>query len=346
MKKSAVKSIIALGMAISLELAVGCAPNDTIPEDVAARVNGVDISMERLDSEFARAVAGADSVPGPEQSQELKLQLLSDMIGNEVLLQLAAESGLTATDAEVDVQFTEFRNQYTEERFQELLDQQGATIDDVRQDMRDSLTIEKLINKEITSKITVSEAEIREFYSANVDSFNLPEGFHVAHILVTPERDLTITNSTGDDAQTSEEAATKAQRLLRDIRGGLDFAVVARQYSEDPTTAPSGGDLGFQSLETLAGVAQPLADAVAQMRVGETYPQVVATQFGYHLLKLIDQDPGGQKDLSDPQVEAQVRQMIFNQRDQILRSAFFETVRNDSDVQNFFARRILEQAGQ
>jgi len=339
------KSFVTLGLAFSLLFVSSCNQTRSIPANVAARVNGVDITFDQLDAEFARAIAGADPVPGPEQAQDLKLQLLSDMIGNEVLLQLAAADGLTATDAEVEVQFTEFRNQYSEERFEELLNQQGSTMDDVRQDIRDSLTIEKLINKEVTSKITITQAEIEAFYNDNVESFNLPEGFHVAHILVTPERDLTVTNSTGDDATTPEEAAAKAQRLLREIQGGLDFAVVARQYSEDPTTAQTGGDLGFQPMEVLAGVGSAFSDAVSEMRVGETYPRVVATQFGYHLLKLIDQDAGGQKDLSDPQVEAQVRQVLFNQRDQILRAAFFETIRNDSDVQNFLARQILEQAG-
>ena len=337
------KSLVTIGLAAALAIIPACTQEATVGSDVVARVNGVDVTASQLDAQFAQAVMGADPQPNPEQTQDLKLQLLSDMIGNEVLLQLAAESQLTATDGEVEVQFIEFRSQYTEERFAELLEEQQTTVDDVRQDIRETLTIEKLINKEITSKITVSEAEIQEFYDANVESFDLPEGFRVAHILVTASPDLTITNSTGDDAETPEEAAAKAQRLLRDIQGGLDFAIIAQQYSEDPTTALTGGDLGMQTMDALAGAG--LANAVAQMRVGETFPQVVATDFGYHLLKLIDQDQGGQKDLSDPQVEAQVRQLIFNGRDQILRAAFFETIRNQADVQNFFAQRILEEAG-
>jgi peptidyl-prolyl cis-trans isomerase SurA len=340
-----VKSLLTAGLAASLCILPACTQDSSVPAGVVARVNGIDITEDQLEAEFARAIAGADPLPGPEQTQNLKLQLLSDMIGNQVLLRLASGSDLTATDAEVEVQFIEFRSQYTEERFAELLAEQQATEDDVREDMRESLTIEKLINREITSKISVSQAEIEEFYAANVESFNLPEGFHVSHILVTPAPDLTITNSTGDDAETAEDAAAKAQRLLRDIQGGLDFGAVARQYSEDPTTAPTGGDLGFQSMDTLSGIGAAFANAVMSMRVGETFPQVVATDFGYHLVKLLDQDPGGQKDLSDPQVEAQVRQMIFNQRDQVLRAAFFETIRNQADVQNFFAQRILEQAG-
>jgi peptidyl-prolyl cis-trans isomerase SurA len=336
---------LALALAVVLLAAASCSQEAPVGDDVVSRVNGVDIMNSDLDFEFARAIAGADPVPGPEQTLDLKLQLLSDMIVNEILLQRAAEAELTATDAEVDGQFNAFRNQYTEERFAELLAQQQATLEDVRRDMRRGLTIDKLINKEITSKISITQAEIEEFYAENVASFNLPESFRLAHILVTPSADATITNSTGDDAQTSEEAATKAQRLLRDIQGGQDFATVARQYSEDPTTAAAGGDLGFQPMEALTGVDPAFGDAVTRMREGETFPRVVATSFGYHVLRLIERDPGGQKDLTDPQIEAQVRQIIFNRRDQLLRAAFFETVRNEAEVRNYFARRVLENAG-
>lgn len=339
------KPFVSVCCVLTFLVAAACNPTSPAPPNVVARVNGVDITEEQLETEFARAIAGADTLPQEnEQIQELKLQLLSDMINSEILLQLAADQDLTATDAEVDVQFNEFRSQYTDERFRELLAEEGSTVEDVRDDMRQALTIEKLINKEITSRISVSQAEIEAFYSANVDSFNVPEGFHVLHIMVTPQPDLTITNSTGDDATTTEEAAEKAQRLLRQIRvEGQDFGVMARQFSEDPNTAMAGGDLGFQSMDSLAGYDPALGEAIAQMRVGETFPRVVPTQYGYHILKLVDQDPGGQKDLSDPQVEAQARQVIFSLRDQLLRSAFFETVRNQARIENFYARRILEE---
>lgn len=341
------KPFVSVCCVLTLLVAAACNGTSPTPPNVVARVNGVDITEEQLETEFARAIAGADTLPQEnEQVQELKLQLLSDMINSEILLQLAADQDLTATDAEVDVQFNEFRSQYTDERFQDLLAEQGSTVEDVRDDMRQGLTIEKLINKEITSRISVSQAEIEAFYSANVDSFNVPEGFHVLQIMVTPQRDLTITNSTGDDATTTEEAAEKAQRLLRQIRvDGQDFGVMARQFSEDPNTAMAGGDLGFQSMDSLAGYDPAIGNAIAQMRVGETFPRVVPSQYGYHILKLVDQDPGGQKDLSDPQVEAQARQVIFNLRDQLLRSAYFETVRNQARIENFYARRVLEGVG-
>src|SRR5262249_16842330 len=144
--------------------------------------------------------SGADKPPAPEEIDELKLQLLNQMINDEILMEMASQAGLNATDAEVDVKFNDFKAQYnTEEQFQEALKQQKMTVEDIKTELRKSLTIEKLVNKEITSKITVTDAEIKALYEKNKPSFNLPEGYHIAHILVTPAPDPEIRNTKNDD---------------------------------------------------------------------------------------------------------------------------------------------------
>jgi peptidyl-prolyl cis-trans isomerase SurA len=218
-------------------------------------------------------------------------------------------------------------------------------IDDIKAELRKSLTLEKLVNKEITSKITVSEAEIKSLYEKNKEQFNLPEGYHVAHILVTPVADPQIRNTKKDDAKTPEDAKAKAARILKEIQGGKDFAVEAREYSEDPGSAPNGGDLDFQSLEALGQYDPRLAQAVQKLKVGETASQVIETRGGYHIIKLLDRDSGGQKDLKDERVKAQLRQAIFNRKDQTLKAAFSEAARNKAKVNNYLAERILANAG-
>ena len=295
------KPFLVLTIVAVLVLGSSCSSDATAPANVVARVNGIDVTSEELDKEFESRVQGADPAPSEEEIDDLKLQLLSELINNTVLLQLAADAALTATDAEVDVRFNEFKSQFTEERFQEVLDEQKLTTPDLREEMRTQLTIEKLVNKEITSKISVTEVEIEDFFNKNKESFNLPETFRLAHVLITPVEEPEINNTEGDDAKTPAEAGAKAQRLLRQVQGGGDFATLARQLSEDPTSAPLGGDLNFQPIEAIGGVDPALADATLQMRVGETYPRVVETRFGYHILKLLEKDAGGQKDLTDPE---------------------------------------------
>ena len=112
-----------------------------------------------------------------------------------------------------------------------------------------------------------------------------------------------------------------------------------------PSSGPNGGDLKFQPLQAIENIDPRLAQAVQKMRPGETFPQVIETRFGFHILKLMEKDAGGQKDLSDPRVQAQVRQAIFNRKDQTLKNAFSEAARNKATVMNFLAERILAAAG-
>ena len=340
------KSILsALLSACALVLLVACTDTSNVPSDVVARVNGIDLAEDALESLVTARLAGVEPSPSSEELQDLRLQLLTEMIGDEILMQLASADELTATDAEVDVEYNNFKNQYSEERFQEILTEQQMTTEDLREQLRKSLTADKLLNKEITSKISVSDADIETFFETNKEAFDLPRSYHFAHILITPVEDQGLNNLEGDDATTGPEAIEKAERLLRDIQGGQDFASVARQYSEDPSSAAAGGDLNFQSIEAINGVDPAIAEAILQMRVGETYPRVVQTRFGLHLLKLLETEEGGQKDLSDPRVEAQIRQILFNQQDQTLRTAYYETIRNAARIENFLAQRILEGAG-
>ena len=338
------RSILILAALAALLVTASCSSETTASADVAARVNGKEITMTELEKEFQTRTS-TEQPPSNEEAQDLKLQLLNQMINDRIVMEMATKAGLNATDAEVDVKFNEFKSQGTEEQLQETLKQQKMSVDDVKAEMRKRLTIEKLVNKEITSKISVSEAEIKAFFEKNKENFNLPEGFHIAHILVTPDVVPELNNGNKDDAKTPDEARAKAARLLREVQTGQDFATLARGYSEDPSTAPAGGDLNFQSIDTIGNTAPGLAAAVKRMKVGETFPQIIETQFGFHILKLLEKDAGGQKELSDPRVQAQVRQVIFNRKDTLYKNAFSANLQNGAQINNYLAQRILESAG-
>ncbi len=339
------KSLLLSALIASLPLVASCGSDSSASANVVARVNGKDITATQLDKQVQMQLNGQEQPSSPEELQDLKLSVLNNMINNQILLEQAGAANLSASDAEVDVKFNEIKNQNTAEKFQELLKQQKMTVEDIRSELRKSITIDKLVNKEITSKISVTDAEIKAFFEKNKELYNLPEAFHIAHILVTPVADPELKNEKNDDAKTPEEARQKAARLLKEVQGGRDFAVVAKEYSEDPASGPLGGDLNFQPLQALETNDPRLAQAVQKMRVGETYPQVIETRFGFHILKLMEKDAGGQKDLSDPRVQADARQKIFSRKDQTLKNAFSEAARNKATVVNYLAQRILDSAG-
>jgi len=341
-----VKSVFLLVfLAVPCLSLVGCSSNSaSVSGDIVARVNSRQITQAELEKQYQQRINGAPQAPTPEESQALKFQLIQQMIDDEILLQMAAAQGLNATDAEVETKYTDFKSQYTEEQFQESLKQQKIQPEDIKADMRKALTLEKLVTKEITSRINVSQVEINDLFEKNKERFNLPEGYHVQHILVTPFVESQVTNAKRDDAKSPAEAQAKAARLLRDIQGGLDFALVARDWSEDAESAPNGGDLSFRSLDQLEMIDAKIRQAVQRLRVGESSP-LIETRWGYHILKLLEKDPGGQKDLTSPSVHAQIRQAIFNQKEQMLRAAFSEVARNKAQVNNYLAERLLESAG-
>jgi peptidyl-prolyl cis-trans isomerase SurA len=340
-----VKPVTLLVLLASLCLSLAaCSSNASVSEDVVARVNGKEITTAELEKAYQGRINGAQQLPTPEEAQALKFQLITQMINDEILLQMASSSGLTATDAEVETKFADLKSQGTEEQFQEMLKSQKMTADDIKTEMRKGLTVEKLISKEITQRINVSDAEIKDLFEKNKASFNLPEGYHLQHILVTPFPEQQITNTKRDDARSPADAKTKAERLFRDIQGGQDFGLVARDWSEDRDTAPNGGDLGFRSLADMEGVDPKLSQAIQRLKIGESSP-LIETKYGYHILKLLERDSGGQKDLTSPQVQAQIRQVIFNRKEEMLRAAFSETARNKAQINNYLAERLLESVG-
>lgn len=337
------KSATFLALLAASSLLVSCSSSASVSDDIVARVNAKEITKAELEKQYQNRINGAPQTPTPEESQALHFQLLTQMIDDEILLQQAEASKLTATDAEVDTKFADFKSQYTAEQFEQMLKQQKLQPEDIKAEMRKSLTLERLISKEINSRINVTDAEIKEVFEKNKETFNLPEGYHVQHIVVTPVAGP-VNNGKKDDAKTPEEAQAKANRLLKLIQGGQDFAVVARDWSEDPDSAPNGGDLSFRSLADLEKLDPRVREAVKRLKVGESSP-LIETNFGYDIVKLLERDPGGQKDLSNGQVQAQIRQAIFNQKEQMLRAVFSEVARNKAQVTNYLANRLLETGG-
>ena len=318
-----------------------------IAPDTAAIVNQSEIKISEVDKVFQNRVKQASQTPVAEEAATLKLNILNQLIMDEILMGHASKENLTASEAEVNAKFTDFKKNYSEEKFQQFLKDQGMTVGDIRRELLKNATIEKLYNKEITSKISVAEAEIRDYFSKNRANYNLPERWHVMHILVTPWPDPQINNAKNDDAKTDEAARQKVQNLLQRILSGEDFATIARDYSEDSSTAPIGGDLRLLSAEQLDALDPKslFAKAVRNLKTGETFRSVIVTKYGYHIVKLQEKEAAGQHDLTDPRVQSEVRQAIFARKEALLKAAFLEMARNEATVRNLLAERILTDMG-
>src|SRR5204863_6908199 len=124
------------------------------------------------------------------------------------------------------------------------------------------------------------------------------ESYRIAQIVVTPVRDPQISNSTGDDATTPQAAAAKVQMLMERLKGGASFRDLAAGYSEDPESAPRGGDLGFMPVSKLRQLPPQLRDAVLNKTPGTV--NVVSAGGAHTLVLVAAHEPAGQRDLSTP----------------------------------------------
>ncbi len=314
-------------------------------QNLAATVNGFDISYQQLEKYYKAQAQSASEKPDEEQALVLKLNLLRELIDNQIMLQRAERLGLMAVDSDVDSKLTELKAPYTQEEFEKQLKSRGLTLDELKTELRRNLSIQKLFNKEITSRISITDADVRAFYDNNKASFNLPEPqVHLAQILVTSAPDPQVRNLRNDKASNDEEARKKIQRLEIRLRQGEDFVTLAQNYSEDPNSAPNGGDLGFIPHSALEKTDLELRRMVALLNPGETSP-IVRTPQAYRLIKMVSREPAGQREFSDPRVQQTIRETLLNRKDQLLKAAYYEVARNEAKVANFLAQSVAANAG-
>lgn len=343
---------IALALSVAFLLMLAACNRDSSGGDVMASVNGRKIYKSEVDKYYANQTAGSEQQPQGEQAVSLRLSILDTLIETEILMRRAEKLGLLATDEEVDRKLNEIKSPYTAEEFQKRLDEKKITIDDFKRDLRRSLTREKVLNKEITSRITITDQDVANYYNAHKTEFNFIEPqYHLATILVTAMPNPQVHNLQNSKAQNDADARKKIQMLANRLDSGDDFAKLAMDYSEDPETSNNGGDLGLAPESALKNTDPVTREAVMKLKPGQYTPVLPLLNpanhqaYGYRIVKLISKEPAGQRDLNDPRVQQSFRQQLRDRREQLLRAAYYESLRNDAKVANYYAEEVLKNAG-
>ncbi len=334
-----------LALAAILAIVSGCQKQSQPSEGVWAVVNGKEVTRAEVDKYYRSQLNPDAPEPSQDETLSLKLNILDELVNNQILLQRAKKLGLEAADGEVEDKFTEFKSPYTEDEFQRQLKSRGYTVDDLRADIRQQLSIQKIINREVVAKITVTDQDVQDFYNQNRSQFNVAEAqFRLAQIVITPHKDAQLRNRKNDDATTDAEAKRKAAALEQQLSNGADFAQVAMDYSEDPATSASGGDLGFVPESSLSQSDPALKRTVLALKPGQI-SGVIALRDSYRILKLVAKEAPGQRELSDPAVQQSIRDNIHNRKEQLLRAAYLAIARNDAKITNHLAQQVVESAG-
>ena len=311
--------------------------------DAWASVNGHEIKRDEVEKAYRRA-AQDNATPSEEEVTTAKLGLLNELIVQELLVAKARELKIELADAEVDKAFDQGKSNITPEAFEKSLAARNLTAADMREALRRDLLTQKVIEREVTSKVTITDQEITDFFNANKAQFNRAEdSYHIAQIAVTPVREAEIANRTGDDAKTPQEAAAKIQMLMERLKAGVAFGDLAADFSEDPQSAPRGGDLGFVPISALQQAPPPLRDAVLKSEPGSV--RVVSNGGAHTIVLNVARDTAGQKDPSMPAVKEAITNGLKGRREQLLRAAYLTDIRNGSVVVNHLAKQLVALQG-
>jgi peptidyl-prolyl cis-trans isomerase SurA len=313
------------------------APPPAPSADVWAVVNGQEIRRDEVEKAYRRAVDQA-ATPSDEEAMSAKLSLIDDLVTQDLLLAKAKAAGVTVTDAEIDTAFTERKQNMTEEAFQKEIAQRGLTAAEMKDGLRRELTVQKLMEQAVDATIKVTDQDVTNYYNAHREQFHLTEPtYHIAQIVVTPTPGQ-VTNRQHDDAATPEAATRKMQMLAERLKAGTPFSQLALDYSEDPQSAPQGGDLGFVPASRLQQVAAPLRDAVLKAQPG-TVTQINAGGV-YTIVLLVEKEAAGQRELSTPGVKENITGALRDRKGQLLRAAYLANLRNDAKIVNYLAKQL------
>lgn len=336
-----------LGLVVAVSLTGACqpaaSPTAAPGADVWATVDGRQITREAVEKAY-RASVDPTATPSDEEVLGAKLNLVDELVNQDLLLVKAKAQSLEATGTEIENAYAERRRNVPDEAFQLQLSQRGLTPEDLRLTIGREMAIQKLLDKEVSSKITIADADIAAFYEKNKAQFNLTEPqYRLGQIGITPVKDAGLVNRQRNDAGTPAEAKAKADMLMARIKEGADFGELALDYSEDPQSLAQGGDLGYIAASSLNRVAPQLRDAVMKMQPGAV--SVVTMNGSYTILMLIAREPAGQRELSNPSVRDGIRDLLRSRKEEVLRAAYLGSLRNDARVVNHLARQIVESQG-
>ncbi|HEX5744684.1 MAG TPA: peptidyl-prolyl cis-trans isomerase [Archangium sp.] len=299
--------LAALALAVGL---AGCNKKDKEDPDanVVATVNGEVLSRADFEQELGRELASSANESGqhtPEDVEPYKRALLETLISRMVLLQDARTHNITVSPEEVDRGVLRLSSDYPAGNFNEVLTQGQLSMAELKAREAARLTIEKLFTNHVYTRVAVTEEELRAYYAAHETGFSEPEQVRAAQIVV--------------------KGIDEARRVQAQLKSGKKFADLARKYSLS-ADAKVGGDLGFFP----RGQMPPAFDQVVFYLSPGQVSDVVETEYGYHLFRVLEKKPG--RKLEFAEVRDQVETKLLAQRRAEAQETYEKELRTKAQV--------------
>ena len=343
-----VKLIIVVATLAVIILSLGACSSGGSAESnsstVAATVNGKNIMSAEVERTVSAQSGGKQSQLSQLELAQARLQVLGSLIQREVLFQRADREKLLPTEDETTAIINQQKAQsgMTDDDFQKSLTAQNLTMESLREEARKDIAIKKLQEK-YSAKITVNDKEVEDFYNGNRERFVSSRGVALAMVMVDPA-DNSSQGITQNDAKSDAEAKLKIDDINQQLKGGADFATVARAKSEDVNSVPRGGDIGFATEDDLKQNGFP-TDLIARfftMQAGDRTEPVRFSSGKWYVFKLEEKRLQTENlTLESPGVRQQITQALIKQRSDILNAALVEVAMNEAKIVNNLAGTML-----
>ena len=261
------------------------------PGKVLVEVDGKKFTEGDADAEITKSLAMyMGQIPEEQMGQireKMLKQTVDDFVTRTLLAEAVVKQGVKVSDADVNAEIDKVKATLPQGMtLQQALESSGVTEDKLRSEIKFSVEIKKLVEAQNPAQKEPSAKEIEDYYTANKKRFEVPESVHARHVLIKAEEK--------DDQKTKDAKKAKAEDLQKKIKGGADFATVAKENSDCPSKT-KGGDLGtFQRGQ----MVKPFEDAAFSQEINAVGP-VVETKFGYHIIQVLEHSQPKTKSLAE-----------------------------------------------
>jgi peptidyl-prolyl cis-trans isomerase C len=295
-------------------------------DPVVAKGNGFEIKQSEIDQVMVGVKATAalrGQTISPEQMNLIEGQVLNGLIQVQILLRQATDADKAEGKQKADAQIALFLKQSgSQEAFDRQLKASGTTVDELRLKATQHFTAQVTLQRELN--VSVTDDEARKFYDSHPDEFEQPEMVHVRHILL-----LTMDPTTHQPLPADQQALKHKQidDLLKRVRTGEDFAKLATQYSEDPGSKDNGGELTAFPRGQMAPEFEAAAFALNTNQISD----VVTTQYGYHIIQLLDKTPAKKMDYAT--VADNLKKGLIQEKDVKLAPAYLDNLKKTAGVE-------------
>lgn len=331
-----VLSIFTLTLSIKEKAFSQSSPQSLKIPEIVAKVNGVDIQSKYIKFRLNQILK---NVKRPLTRRE-KISVVKDLIEKEVLRELVHQQGkknnLKIDSDLIEKEIAALRKPYdNDEEFEKALGARSITIDDLKKSMKVDINARQLLNQQIKGKITISDIDVKKYYEDNKPNFHRPESYRTRHILAAIFPSDMLKSSPLNELQSQKEELTrkaeeKIDAILKELKEGANFEELAKNKSDDEASRENGGDLDV----IYKGIFDPSFDeAVSKLQPGETSGKV-ETQFGFHVIKLIEKRPSEQAPFDE--LEEAIQKHLFMRKAKILVASYIEGLKKQAAIKTFF----------